>query len=192
MTTRWLLSWLFAYPLLRFLTGIQIRGRIPRQGSYIIACNHVSFLDPPIVGIASLREVYFLAKIGLFQGWKSFSRLIESYNAIPISGVQGLRTAVKLLRRGQTVVIFPEGTRSRKGHMLPFNPGVSYLAIGLGVPVIPAYIHHSDKRFLSLCLRLYPLRITFGKPMRASGYSRTAKDYVRFGEKLRDAILELR
>ncbi len=192
MTMRWLLSWLFAYPLLRFLTGIQIRGRIPRQGPYIIACNHVSFLDPPIVGIAALREVFFLAKVGLFRGWGSFARLIESYNAIPISGVQGLRTAVKLLRRGETVVIFPEGTRSRKGYMLPFNPGVSYLAVTLGVPVIPAYIHHSDKRFISLVLRVYPLRITFGSPIRAVGYGRTPEDYERFGARLRDAVLALR
>jgi 1-acyl-sn-glycerol-3-phosphate acyltransferase len=192
MKKQWLLSWLFAYPLLHFLTGIQIRGRIPRQGPYIIACNHVSFLDPPIVAIASLREVYFLAKIGLFQGWKFFSRLIESYNAIPINGVQGLRTAVKVLRKGQAVVIFPEGTRSRKGHMLPFNPGVSYLAINLDIPVIPAYIRHSDKRFLTLLMRMYPLRITFGAPMHAAGYDRTAEDYERFAVRLREAVLKLR
>jgi len=192
MKKQWLMSWMFAYPLLAFLTGIQVRGRVPRQGPYIIACNHVSFLDPPIVGIGALREVYFLAKIGLFQGWKVFSRLIESYNAIPISGVQGLRTAVKVLRKGQVVVLFPEGTRSRKGYMLPFNPGVSYLAIGLGIPVIPAYIHHSDKRFLTLLMRLYPLRITFGTPIRATGYERTAEDYERFAGKLREAVLELR
>lgn len=192
MTTRWLVSWLFAYPLLRLLTGLEIRGRVPRKGAYVIACNHVSFLDPPLVGISALREVYFLAKIGLFQGWRSFARLIQSYNAIPISGVQGIRTAVKLLRNGQTIVIFPEGTRSRKGSMLPFNPGASYLAIGLGVPVIPAYIHHSDKRFLTIMLRMYPLRITFGRPIQASGYSRTAEDYDRFAQRLRDAVLSLK
>jgi 1-acyl-sn-glycerol-3-phosphate acyltransferase len=192
MTIRWFLSWIWVFPLFRVLTGIKIKGKVPKKGAYIIACNHVSFLDPPIVGICAGREIHFLAKIGLFETSKMFARLIRAYNAIPISGVQGLRTAIKLLRKGEAVVIFPEGTRSRKGHMLPFNPGVSYLALHLRVPVIPVFITNSNKRFAALMLRLNTLRITFGEPISPRDYKNNRTDMVRFANRLQEEIIKLR
>jgi 1-acyl-sn-glycerol-3-phosphate acyltransferase len=187
----WFLGWILAFPLLKTLTGIQTIGRLPKKGAYIIACNHVSFLDPPIVGICAGREIHFLAKIGLFKGLQAFAWLIRTFNAIPISGVQGLRSAMQLLKNGHTVVIFPEGTRSRKGYMLPFNPGVSYLAINLQVPVIPTRISNSDKKFISLMLRLHKLKITFGRPISPVGYKNTRADMDCFAQKLKKEILSL-
>ena len=192
MSIVWFLSWIWVFPLLKVLTGIKIIGTVPKKGSFIIACNHVSFLDPPIVGICAAREIYFLAKIDLFQTSRAFAWLIKAYNAIPISGVQGLRTAIKLLKRGKVVVIFPEGTRSRNGHMLPFNPGVSYLATNLRIPVIPAYIANSDKRFLQLILRLNRLKISFGKPISPAGYENSREDMERFARRLKEEVLKLR
>lgn len=192
MSIKWFLSWIWLFFLLKVLTGIRITGTVPKKGSFIIACNHVSFLDPPIVGICAAREIYFLAKIDLFQTSKAFAWLIKAYNAIPVSGVQGLMTAIKLLKRGEVVVIFPEGTRSRKGHMLPFNPGVSYLAIRLGVPVIPAYIANSNKRLLRLILRLNKLKINFGKPVSPVGYENSREDMDRFTRRLKEEVLKLR
>jgi len=192
MSIVWFLSWLWVFPLLKVLTGIKIIGSVPKKGSFIIACNHVSFLDPPIVGICAAREIYFLAKIGLFQTSKAFAWLIRAYNAIPISGVQGLRTAIKLLKKGAVVVIFPEGTRSKKGHMLPFNPGVSYLATNLGIPVIPTYIANSNKRFLRIILRLNRLKISFGKAVSPAGYENNREDMKRFARRLKEEVLKLR
>ena len=192
MSIVWFLSWIWVFPLLKVLTGIRIIGTVPKKGPFIIACNHVSFLDPPIVGICAAREIYFLAKIDLFQTSETFAWLIKAYNAIPISGVQGLMTAIKLLKRGEVVVIFPEGTRSRKGHMLPFNPGVSYLAIRLGVSVIPAYIANSNKRFLRIILRLNRLKISFGKPVSPVGYENNREDMDRFARRLKEEVLKLR
>ena len=192
MSLLWFISWVFVFPIFKVLTGIKIKGTVPKKGGYIIACNHVSFLDPPIVGICAGREIHFLAKIGLFESSKSFARLIRAYNAIPISGVQGLRTAMKLLKNGETVVIFPEGTRSRKGHMLPFNPGVSYLALNLGVPVIPAFITNSNKRFAALVLRLNTLKIVFGAPISPKGYHNNRADMARFADRLQKEVVNLR
>lgn len=192
MSIKWFITWLFAFPLLKILTGIEIHGSIPKKGPCIVACNHVSFLDPPVVGITTCREIYFLAKTGLFNVSKFFKWLIKSYNAIPISGIQGLRTAITLLKKGNAMVIFPEGTRSRKGYVLPFNPGVSYLSINLGVPVIPAYISNSDKKFISLVLRINQLKISFGTPVYPVGYKRDRKDFDRFGAKIKEELLKLR
>ena len=186
------MTWVFAFALLKFLTGIEIHGSIPKRGAYIVACNHVSFLDPPVVGITICREVHFLAKLPLFQLSGFFTWLIRSFNAIPITKTQGLRTAIKVLRRGEVVVIFPEGTRSHIGEMLPFNPGVSYLAIHLGIPVIPVYVAHSDKRLISLMLRINQLEVRYGPPVSPVGYTSEREDIERFAAKLKEEVLKLR
>lgn len=191
MSLWWFVTWILLFPILKVLTGIEICGSIPKRGAFIIACNHVSFLDPPVVGVTTFREVHFLAKLPLFQLSSFFTWLIRSYHAIPITGKQGLRTAIKVLKKGEVVVIFPEGTRSRIGSVLPFNPGVSYLAIHLGVPVIPAYIANSNKKFISLVLRIHTLKIRYGKPVSPAGYSIDRKDIERFAAKLKKEVLKL-
>lgn len=191
MSPKWFLGWIWAFPVFKIITGVDIQGRVPRKGAYIIACNHVSFLDPPALGICAGRELYFLAKIGLFAHSKFFAWLIRTFNAIPISGVMGVRPAIRLFQQGEIVVIFPEGTRARKGQMLPFNPGVSYLAITFNVPVIPVYIRNSNKRVISLILRINKLRIRFGKPIYPSGYEKSKKDIERFAAHLREEVLNL-
>jgi 1-acyl-sn-glycerol-3-phosphate acyltransferase len=187
----WFVSWLLAFPLLKILTGVEIRGRIPKRGAYIIACNHRSFFDPPIVGICAFREIYFLAKVGLFKlsGW--FKRLIQAYNAIPISGTQGLRTAIRVLRQGNVIAIFPEGTRSKSGHMLPFNPGVGYLAVNYGIPVIPARVTNSNRPWGLIALRWFQLRIQYGQPLYPQGFARTAQGFQQFADRVREEIIKL-
>ena len=192
MGIKWFLGWVLMFPLLKLLTGIEIHGSIPRHNSVIIACNHVSFLDPPVVGIAACREVYFLAKAGLFNLPKFFTWLITSYNALNVFTTEGMKNAIRLLKNGNAVVIFPEGTRSRIGKMLPFNPGVGYLAISLGIPVMPTYIANSDKKFISLALHLNRLKITFGKPIFPAGYKKNREDFERFATKIREEVEKLR
>ena len=192
MGVKWFLSWVLIYPLLKLLTGLEIQGRVPRRGALILASNHVSFLDPPAVGVAACREIYFLAKAGLFKGSKFFARLITAYNALSLEGMFGVRKAIRLFRAGNAVVIFPEGTRSRKKMILPFHQGVGYLAINFGVPVIPVYIANSNKRFISLVLRINKLKIRFGKVISPHGYKKTRKDFARFATRVRDEILRLK
>ncbi|MGD9380488.1 MAG: lysophospholipid acyltransferase family protein [candidate division WOR-3 bacterium] len=192
MGVKWFLSWVLMYPLMRMLTGIEIEGRVPRRGALILASNHVSFLDPPAVGVAACREIYFLAKAGLFKGSKAFARLITAYNALSLEGMFGIRKAIRLFRAGNAVVIFPEGTRSRKKKILPFHQGVGYLAINFGVPVVPVYIANSNKRFVSLMLRINKLKIRFGKVISPHGYEKTREDFARFTTRVRDEILRLK
>ncbi|UCG29819.1 MAG: 1-acyl-sn-glycerol-3-phosphate acyltransferase [candidate division WOR-3 bacterium] len=192
MRIKWFLAWIFIYPLFKALTGVQIEGRVPKKGPVILAPNHVSFLDPPLVGVTAFREIHFLAKPGLFTGSKFFAWLIDKYNAISLEGTGGVRKAIRLLRRGNAVVIFPEGTRSRKKEMLPFHQGVGYLAINFEVPVIPIYITNSNKRVVSLVLRFNELKIKFGKLIHPHGYKKTRKDFARFSERIREEVLKLK
>lgn len=188
----WLGGWILAYPLARVVFGLKVRGRVPKHGAVIIAANHVSFLDPPMIGIAAFREVHFLAKQGLFRLSSFFRWLIMTFNARPIHGTEGMINAVRLLRRDQAVVIFPEGTRARTGYLLPFNPGIGYLAIRQRVPVIPTMIINSNKRVVSLISRWHTLEVRFGAPIRPDGFADTKEEYRRFAAQIREEVLKLR
>jgi len=115
----------------------------PYQGSAIIAPNHSSFLDPPLIGIAWPEETHFIARASLFRNriWK---KIQEALNSHPVSGtaqdVGSFRKICQLLREGNKVVIFPEGARSATGEMLEMKSGVAMLAIRMQCPIIPVYI----------------------------------------------------
>lgn len=109
----------------------------------IIAANHTSFLDPPLVGISIPYPIHFLAKDALFHS-RFFNWLITSLNAIPLTkrvDHQAFKRLCSQNQGGLTVVIFPEGTRTLDGNIEPFSPGVALLAKSLDLPVVPAYIH---------------------------------------------------
>ncbi|MBI5867589.1 MAG: 1-acyl-sn-glycerol-3-phosphate acyltransferase [candidate division Zixibacteria bacterium] len=118
------------------------RDRLPKE-SYLICANHRSWFDPPLVAILHNRQIGFLAKAELFSnslvGW-----FLRTLNAQPIRRGAIDRAAIRgvmdKLERGLPVIVFPEGTRSRTGQMLPPRPGVGMLARQAGVPVVPAYI----------------------------------------------------
>ncbi len=192
MGFRWLISWLFTYPLFVLLTGVEIKGKIPNKGAVILSSNHVSFLDPPLVGYTAFREVFFLAKQGLFVLSRFFTWLIRSYNAINLEGGQGIRPAIRLLNQGKAIVIFPEGTRSKIGTMLPFNPGVGYLAITYDVPVIPVRIVNSNKKVFSLMCRINNLKIIYGEPVYPTGYDKSKQGFEEFAERIREEVMSLK
>jgi 1-acyl-sn-glycerol-3-phosphate acyltransferase len=167
----WRLLWYLANILAWLVLGLEVRGRekVPRRGGVLLAANHLSYLDGPLLGTAAPRELFFLAKEGLFEQSRFFAWLISSFNAIPIkvrSGGHGaLREASRLLREGRGVVIFPEGTRSLSGVLLPAKSGVGLLAMKNGVPVVPVRIEGSAASLGRLILRRDRLRVTFGDPL---------------------------
>lgn len=119
---------------------------VPRSGGVILAANHQSFLDPPIVGIPLTRQVYYVARSSLFGGplrrwW------LRAQHALPIERGAGdigaIRQAVELLRQGQGLVLFPEGTRTPDGSIKQFKPGFALIAARAGVPVVPVAIEGS-------------------------------------------------
>ncbi len=119
------------------------RSRFPK-GAAILAANHVSFYDPPLLSISTPYEVHFLARKTLFD-IPLFGRLIRKLNAHPVSGkaqdVMVFKTILRLMKEGKKVIIFPEGKRSANGEMQPMKPGISLLISRTNAAVVPAYLH---------------------------------------------------
>ncbi|QDR80748.1 lysophospholipid acyltransferase family protein [Sporomusa termitida] len=140
---------------------------IPATGGVIIAANHISLWDPPVLGTALPRRIHFMAKEELFTnpvlGW-----LISRLGAFPVKrGIAdrtAIRTALSLLENGSVLGLFPEGTRSKTGVLGAPEPGLAMLAVKAGVPVVPAAIIGTNK-----VLRdghLFPqFRVIFGEPL---------------------------
>jgi 1-acyl-sn-glycerol-3-phosphate acyltransferase len=132
------------------VTGWEVTGRehVPRAGGVIVASNHISFWDPPLVGAALPRESHFLAKEELFET-PILGPLIRGVNAIPIrrgvADMSGLSRAIEILKRGSALLMFPEGSRMRDGDLHPARPGVGMIAMHADVPILPCYISGSGR-----------------------------------------------
>jgi cytidylate kinase len=180
----------------RLFLRIRIVGmeRIPLKGPLIVACNHISFWDPPLVGSLFPRVLAFLAKEELFQN-KVFGALLSGYNSIPIPRGPRARSALRgaegVLDRGGAVLIFPEGTRSKTGSFLPPRAGISHLAAVTRAPVLPARIQGSRQIRRSM-LRQVEIRITFGSMMMPpTGPPARREDGHVYARRVMDAIAAL-
>jgi 1-acyl-sn-glycerol-3-phosphate acyltransferase len=124
------------------LFRIRVRGRerLPPTGGGLVCANHQSYADPIIVGLAIDRRLNYLARDTLFRN-PAFKWLIEYFDAIPIDreggGLGGLKETLRRLKQDELVLIFPEGTRSRDGSMLPLKPGFCAVARRARQPLIP-------------------------------------------------------
>ena len=123
----------------------QVFGKIHiPQGPCILAPNHTSFFDPPLIGISCDDEVSFLARGTLFKN-RFLRCLISQLNSYPITGtgqdITSIKLIIQLLQEDKKVVIFPEGRRSRDGNLLPIKPGIGMLAARCQCPIVPIYIH---------------------------------------------------
>ncbi len=176
MSLKWKASRFLLLGLLRLLFNFKIKGeeRVPREGKLIICPNHRSYWDPPLIGAATPREVFFLAKEELFY-FKPFAWLITFFNAIPIKrqfgGKGAIKTALNLLSEGKAVVIFPEGTRNKtKSLFLPFKHGASLLAKLSGAPIQPAFIKGPESHTYQWIFRDREVSVTFGELLYPQNY----------------------
>jgi 1-acyl-sn-glycerol-3-phosphate acyltransferase len=162
---------------------------IPQTGGVIIASNHVAYVDPPFVGAACPRELFYLAKVELFSN-ALFGWLIRKYNAIPVTrgafDRKAITQAVELLKERKALLLFPEGTRSRDGNFLEPKLGIGMIALEARVPVVPAYISNSS-RLLSSFLRGKRLIIGFDSPIERrwlDGVPKNKEGYKSIGQEI--------
>ncbi|NJD68507.1 MAG: 1-acyl-sn-glycerol-3-phosphate acyltransferase [Candidatus Methylomirabilota bacterium] len=150
---------------------LQIEGQehIPRTGPGIVAANHVSYIDPIIIGIAVRRPVRFMAKKELFSS-PLFGWLIRQLGAFPVNrdrtNLQAFKLAASSLAAGEIVAIFPEGTRGDGVKLRPAKPGIGLIAARTGAPVIPTFHQGTGKVFPKGAWfpRPYRIAIKFGAP----------------------------
>ena len=187
----------FARFFARWFLDFELAGldRIPRKGPLIVACNHISFWDPPLVGAHLPREMHFVAKAELFHN-PLFGALIRSYNSIPIErgakARSGLRGAEEVLTAGGAVLIFPEGTRNKSGELLAPRAGIGRLAAITRTPVAPACITGSNQIRRSM-RRQVRIRVTFGSPVMPPTSGGTDRDEMRaFARSIMDRIAAMR
>jgi len=160
------LSW----PAVRLVFRLRAQGleNLPRSGGYVLAANHNSNLDPWPLGLPLFprRQLRFMAKSELY--WPPLSLLLTAAGAFPVRrgerDAAAIRTATELCRAGEIVVMFPEGTRRKKGLRKKYearaHTGAARIAIEAGVPLVPAGIVGTDR-----IARLGPLRVAYGEPV---------------------------
>jgi len=148
-----------------------VKGKenVPDSGPLLIVSNHLHLADPPIVATSIRLKSVIMAKDDLWKsGWSRF--WVENFGAFPVKrgGVdrKALRTAEHWLKRGVSLIMFPEGSRSKNARMQPALPGAALIASRLGIPVLPVSITGTDKlRNLKWCVLHRPaITVTIGKP----------------------------
>lgn len=160
-----LLSALF-FPLT--VTG---RGNLPAGQGFIIASNHISNMDPFILGIASRRRLSYVAKDSLFYN-KFLRYLLYRVDAFPVkrggADFRAMRETLRRLKKGAPIVLFPEGTRQTTGVERKIHEGIGFIVAKAGVPVIPAYIKDSEKVLPTggRILKRHRVTVIFGEPLR--------------------------
>ncbi len=133
--------------------------RVPRKGSVILAANHASFLDPPLVGSGLKRDINYLARKSLFRypvlGW-----VLRTVNAVPVdrdgggAAGLGLKAILNRLRDGGAIILFPESTRTKDGNLQSAHSGIGLTIIKSDAPVVP--------------VRVWPAHAIYGTPLRSA------------------------
>jgi 1-acyl-sn-glycerol-3-phosphate acyltransferase len=153
----------------------EVKGRenIIEKGPFLVICNHLHIADPPIVAASIPLKTVFMAKEELWQdGWSRF--WVENFGAFPVSRGGATREAVQRaedwLKKGVSLIMFPEGGRSRSARLQTAFPGAAFLALRMNVPILPVSITGTEKlRNLKWSFFHRPrVTVTIGRPFRPS------------------------
>jgi 1-acyl-sn-glycerol-3-phosphate acyltransferase len=194
-----------SHTLVRLLGRLLFRLRVvgaehlPGTGPVLIAPNHVSYLDIPLLGAMVDRPLHFMGKPSLFRG-RWVGRLYRELNGFPIeSGARsriGLLEAVNRLKRGHCVVMYPEGGRSLNGRLQEPMPGIGMVVALSGTKVIPAFVAGVDKVLPvgAWMIRIHPVTVFIGEPIDFTEQIRegNGKDlYLRISRTVMEEIAKL-
>lgn len=171
---------------------------IPPQGGALLMSNHVSYLDPIIIGTAANRVLHFMARHDTFD-MPFLGKLAALHNAYPVRrGVAdrwALRHTLSLLKSGNVVLAFPEGTRSVDGTLGEAHDGVSFIAYNANVPAIPVFLRGALLPRNAKCIRPTKLSVTFGSPIDFTEVRQITDKralYRRMSQQIMQAIANLR
>lgn len=188
--------------IVRINGGLEVRGKenVPSEGGVLVAANHISYLDPPLVGSVSPRRATFMARQGLFDV-PVLGRMIRSA-AFPVDREKTrpstIKETVRRLKGGELIVIFPEGKRSETGKLMEAKRGIGMVAGLSKVPVVPALIVGTDKALPvdARFLKRAKITVIFGKPIYYSSFTEDATDRTHalhedISNKIMDSLREM-
>ena len=149
---------------------------LPKQGGFLLAANHASSLDPPLIGCHMSRQIAYFARKTLWRRGIA-SWWLDSVGTIPVDrdggqDVSAIKRVLKALKEDRGLILFPEGTRTPDGNLQPAKAGVGFIAVKTQVPVVPVRIFGSYEAFgKGRRLRLgTPVSVIFGRPIQPSVY----------------------
>lgn len=166
------LGWFLSLIISRLICRVKVEGNrnVPQKGAFILASNHISDMDPFLVGTCITRKLNYMAKKELFAN-KFWNWMFRKWGAFPVdrekADISAIKEAIKLLNSGKGLLLFPEGGKRDGIENSKVQDGVGFLASKTQVPVIPVFIKGADKAM--------PKNAKFIKP---------ADINVRFGEKI--------
>jgi len=199
---RWLAYWIIwclVRSSIRILFGFKIIGseNIPKEEPFILAVNHQSYVDPPVVAVAVPRIMHFFAKYELFHKF-FLGRLITLLNAIPVHrgayDPQAINRSLEVLSGGGGLIFFPEGTRGNGREFLKPKPGIGLIAKLAEVPVVPAFLYRTD-RLLRAFFARKRVKIFFGPAIPTEKIEKFSNDkdgYRLLAEYVMEQIGQLR
>ncbi len=173
---------------------------LPVQEGAVIATNHASVLDPPLVGVDLPRPVYYMAKQSLHD-IPIFGSLIRAYHSFPVKrggfDRRAMRRAVEILQKKNLLLMFPEGTRTRDGNVQDFKAGIGKIVLDAGVGVVPGYIDGTFKAWPAgkVLPRPGKTTVTFGSLINFDDLADEEPDrktYRRVAERIRSAVIDLK
>jgi 1-acyl-sn-glycerol-3-phosphate acyltransferase len=146
------------------------RENFIEEGAAIFASNHQSYLDPPCIGMACRKEIYYLTRNTLYQR-PLIGPLLKRLNTVPVDrdrgDVSSIKAIIRLLRTGHRVIIFPEGTRSSDGNLQPARAGLGMIIAKTLAPVVPIRVYGTFEVLPRTGgLKLRPVSLVVGEPMR--------------------------
>ena len=179
----WAAGHVLLLPPIRYGLRLRVIGRehLPAQGRVLLVSNHISQLDPPIMGVAALpRRIYYMAKAELFRV-PLLRRAVYRLGAFPVerggADRRALRLAKDVIERDDVLLMFPEGTRHVDGRLRPGMPGAGSLGLEPGVTVVPAAIWGSNRLFRRVTVAFGPpIDLSTLEPGPRSRRSREAVD----------------
>jgi 1-acyl-sn-glycerol-3-phosphate acyltransferase len=201
MTWIYWFGWMTFRAIARSLFGLRITGeeRLVTEGAVLVAANHQSFLDPPLISTLYQTEMYYLARKTLFNGATRW--LYSRWNAIPVDqdhpDMASLKTIIRKLKDGQRVLVFPEGARTEDGEIGQAAPGIGLIAVKSGAVIQPIRISGAHEAWPrgSSRIRLTRLTAHIGEPIRLTPEelkaARGKDDYERIAKRIMDAIAAL-
>ncbi len=152
--------------------SLEVIGRenIPARGGCLLAMNHQSYLDPPLAALACPHPIHFLARKTLLK-WPLLGPIFPDLNVIPVDqdrpDMSALKNVIRLVRAGETTIVFPEGARTLDGQLQPAQPGIGLIIAKTLAPVVPMRVFGAFEAMPrnGSRIRLTPIKVKIGRPL---------------------------